>query len=316
MRQGPRGARGEGRHEVRGGARPAERDHVMPVVLTIQSQVVAGHVGAGAAVPALAADDIACWVLPTVILSGHAATPGVQGRRLPGEEIAALERGLEASGALARADALLFGYLGSEPAAEAVAALAARLRALRPDAPVLCDPVLGDEGPGLYLPEGVGRVYRDRLLGLADIATPNRFELGWLTGRTVETSAETLAAAEALRALGPRVVHVTSAPAPEGGLGVLTASDEGAWLSAAPRLPAHLHGAGDFVAARLLGETLKGRAPQEAAARAVAAAHALACEAVRLGREDLPVAEARALWTSAPPVEAVALERGRGGPSE
>jgi pyridoxine kinase len=269
-------------------------------VLAVTSQVVAGHVGAGAAAPALAADGIACWTLPTVVLSGHAATPGVQGRRLPGEEIAALARGLEAAGALARADALLMGYLGAESAAEAAADLAERFRALRPEAPALVDPVLGDEGPGLYLPEAVGRIYRERLLPLADIAAPNRFELGWLTDRSVDTAREILAAAEALRALGPRVVHVTSVPAPDGRIGVLTATESGAWLSAAPRLPVRLNGAGDFAAARLLAGNLEGLAPQEAAAQTVGAAQALAEAAAAAGRDDLPVVEAGAIWRAAP----------------
>jgi pyridoxine kinase len=270
-------------------------------VLSIQSLVVAGHVGAGAAVPALAAEDVEVWPLPTAILSGHAATPGVQGRRLPGEEIAALGRGLAASGALDRADAALTGYLGSREAAEAAADIVAELRRRRPDAAVLCDPVLGDDGPGLYLPEAVGRVYRARLLGLADIAAPNRFELAWLSGRPAGALAEIRAAAEALREAGPRVVHVTSAPAGEGRVGVLTVCEAGAWLSAAPRRPLHLNGAGDFVAARLLAGALDGLSPQESAARAVAEAHALAGAAERAGRDDLPVAEARALWLGAAP---------------
>lgn len=275
-------------------------------VLSIQSHVVAGQIGAGAALPALAADDIEVWALPTVILSNHAAAPGVQGRRLPGEEVAALARGLRESGELGRCSAALTGYLGSAPAAEAAADLVAELRAARPEAAVLCDPVLGDEGPGLYLPEGVGRVYRDRLLGMADMACPNRFELGWLTERPVGSLEEVRAAAAALREMGPEAVFVTSVPAEGDRVGILTETAAGAWLSAAPRARAHLHGAGDFVAARLLAGRLAGLAPEQAAARAVGAAGALAAEAVRLGRDDLPVAAGRARWLGAP---AAAAER-------
>ncbi len=46
---------------------------------------------------------------------------------------------------------------------------------------VLCDPVIGDHG-GLYVPEAVATAIRDRLMPLATLATPNRFELAWLTG--------------------------------------------------------------------------------------------------------------------------------------
>lgn len=276
------------------------------ICLSVQSLVVAGHVGHGASAFALAAEGVEVWPLPTVVLSGHAATPGVQGRRLPGAEVAALARGVAASGALGRCDGVLTGYLGTAETAEAVADLVAEAKRARPGAVILCDPVLGDDGPGLYLPEAVGEVYRARLLGLADIAAPNVFELGWLTGRPVGTRDEILAAAASLRAMGPGVVHVTSA-GDEDRVGILTATAEGAWFAEAPRLPLHLHGAGDFVAALLMAGALAGRPPQEAAARAVGAAHALAAEALRTGREDLPVIAARALWAEAPPVPSVRI---------
>ena len=137
-----------------------------PTCLSIQSAVVAGHVGHGASSFALGAEGVEVWPLPTVILSGHARTPGVKGRRAAGAEIAALGEGLAAGGALSRCDGLLTGYLGTVEAAEAVADLAVALRAARPGALFLCDPVLGDEGPGLYLPAEIGAVYRDRLLPL------------------------------------------------------------------------------------------------------------------------------------------------------
>ena len=278
-----------------------------PTCLSIQSAVVAGHVGHGASSFALGASGVEVWPLPTVTLSGHARTPGVKGRRATGAEIAALGEGLAAGGALARCDGLLTGYLGTAEAAEAVADIARALRAARPGAIVLCDPVLGDEGPGPYLPAEIGTVYRDRLLPLADIAVPNRFELGWLTGLPCGDLAETRAAAEALRAMGPEAVHVTSVPAEDGGLGLLTVTGGGAWLATAPRADLHVNGAGDFVAALLMAGALTGRPAQEAAARAVGAAHVLAVEALRTGRDDLPVIAAQAAWRDAAPARSVPL---------
>lgn len=46
--------------------------------------------------------------------------------------------------------------------------------------PVL-DPVLGDNGR-MYVSESISSVMRDRLLPLADMITPNQFELGYVTG--------------------------------------------------------------------------------------------------------------------------------------
>ena len=61
---------------------------------------------------------------------------------------------------------------------------------------------------------------RDKLVPLADILTPNRFELGWLDGRSVGTLADVQAAASELkRATGCEVVLVTSPPMPGGDTG-------------------------------------------------------------------------------------------------
>ncbi|SFJ19261.1 pyridoxal kinase [Albimonas pacifica] len=275
-------------------------------MLSIQSLVAAGHVGHGASAFALAAEGIETVVAPTVVLSGHAATPGVQGRRLPGEEIAALGRGLAAAGVLADCAGILTGYLGAGETAEAVAGLVEAAKAARPGALYLCDPVLGDDGPGLYLPAEVGEIYRTRLLPLADVAMPNRFELGWLTGRPVATIEEICTAAAALRAAGPRAVIVTSAPVGDG-VGLLSETAEGAWLATTPRVARALNGAGDFVAAVTMAGLMKGLDVPQAAARAAGAAWAAAQAAERLGRHDMPVVLAQAEWRAAGPAQSTRL---------
>ncbi|MHA3977206.1 PfkB family carbohydrate kinase [Halovulum sp. GXIMD14794] len=265
----------------------------MPICLSVQSHVVAGHVGGGAVTPVLALSGIEVWPLPTVVLSGHAAVPGVRGRKLPGDEVGALAEGLSASGALAQADALLSGYLAGESTASAIECLARG----RPAGTVyLCDPVLGDAGR-LYLPERLIAVYRDRLLPLADYACPNVHELGWLTGMPVETPEECAAAA---RSLGLRGVFVTSVEA-DSRIGILACDGADAQLALSARVPGAYHGAGDVTAALLLARLMAGDAPAQAAAVAVGATAALAAEAHRLGRDDLPVISAAALWQAAPP---------------
>ncbi len=276
----------------------------MRAVLSIQSSVVWGAVGAQAASYPLQRLGFDIWALPTTVLSAHAATPGMRGRKLSGAEIAALGEGLAAHGALAAAQAGLLGYLGSTDAARAAFDIAGRLRR---DAPRLIDPVLGDEEPGLYLPEAVGDLYRARGLALADIATPNRFELGWLTGMPTATLEDALAAARALRAQGPELVFVTSAPCDAGATGLLAVDAQGAWLAETPRIAHRATGAGDMCAALLLAHLLAGETASQAAAQAVAALHAVIAEAARLGAAALPVVSAQALWLS--PARPAALRR-------
>lgn len=266
----------------------------MPICLSIQSLVVAGHVGHGASAFALAAEGVEVWPLPTVLLSGHAATPGVQGERFTGGDIAVLTQGLIAGGALSKVDAVLTGYLGNTGVAAEVARLLHKIQQHRPDLPIFVDPVLGDDG-GLYLAPEMIPSYRDDLVPLATVISPNVDELGWLTDLPTKTLPQIIAAAQALRALGPQVVHVTSVPSPRK-LGILTATSAGVWLASSPKTPIKIYGAGDFVAGLLLAEHLKNTAPQNASARATAATGALVTEAMRLGRDTLPVVAARGLW--------------------
>ena len=49
------------------------------------------------------------------------------------------------------------------------------LREKNPDIIYVCDPVMGDNGK-FYVPEELMPIYRDDLLPLANMITPNQFE--------------------------------------------------------------------------------------------------------------------------------------------
>ena len=61
----------------------------------------------------------------------------------------------------------------------------ARVRAHRADAAYFCDPVLGDDPKGLYIAEEAARALAAKLVPLADVIFPNRFELAWLSSQPV-----------------------------------------------------------------------------------------------------------------------------------
>ena len=63
-----------------------------------------------------------------------------------------------------------------------VADAVARVRAAHAGALYCCDPVIGEVGRGVYVRAGIPEAFRDRLVPLADIVTPNPFELELLTG--------------------------------------------------------------------------------------------------------------------------------------
>lgn len=169
-----------------------------PFVISIQSQVVFGHVGNSAALFPMQAAGLEVAAIPTVVFSNTPDYQTLRGRALLPEFFSDLLQGARERGLPERADYILTGYIGSLDVAEMVENFVSEAKAANPRLCYICDPVMGDTGPGLYVPEAIAGVLRDRLLPMADIATPNPFELAWLTGQQIHTLADLQAAREAL----------------------------------------------------------------------------------------------------------------------
>lgn len=259
----------------------------MPII-SIQSSVAYGHVGNSAAIFAMERLGIEAWPVHTVQLSNHTGYPDWGGGALGAGHVREVLAGLERRGGLAEADALLSGYAGTADLIEAIADCVDRMKAANPAALYCCDPVIGNGAKGLFLAEEVAHAVKSRLLGRADIATPNRFELGWLTGRPVETLDQVRAAADALAASGPPRIVVSSIPS-ETGLGVLARDGDAAWLIETPKLNAAANGAGDCMTAMLLARLVRGAPFKTAAAQAVSSIFGLLSH----GGDELPLVSAQ-----------------------
>ena len=66
------------------------------------------------------------------------------------------------------------------------------------------------------MPKELVDIYRDEVLPLASVLTPNQFEAEQLTQRPIRSEADAVAACEALHARGPRTVLLTSIDLPTG----------------------------------------------------------------------------------------------------
>ncbi len=265
----------------------------MATVLSVQSWVACGNVGNCAALFPLQRLGVETWSLNTVAFSNHTGYGKWRGGAVPAREIASLFEGIAELGVLGHCDAVLSGYLGEPEAGPVLLDIVARVKQANPRALYCCDPVMGDFGVGWYVGAGVAEFYRDRALAMADIATPNRFELEWLTGSQVGTVAEAREAAEALRRRGPGIVLVTSLAPAADRLAVVAAGPEGAWAVETPRLPIEATGCGDAVAALFLGWLLKGKAVPEALAVTVAAIWGVVEATVRAGGGELALIAAQ-----------------------
>lgn len=223
-------------------------------VISIQSQVVHGHVGNSAAVFPMLAVGMEVAPIPTVLLSNTPNYSTVRGRSLPADLFADLLQGVRERGLPERADFIITGYIGSVEVAELTADFIAEAKAQNPRLTYICDPVMGDTGPGLYVPQAIAAIFRDRLLPMADLATPNLFEVEYLTGQPIASlqalgkAGQGLRLAEAARLIATGCVLEDTAP---GFLETVILSADGLSRHAAPQLPVATSGTGDLFAGLL-----------------------------------------------------------------
>lgn len=263
---------------------PSEAEADRPAILVITSQVVRGGIGGRGVLFALERLGFPVWFLPTVLLPwqpGH----GRGTRIVPTpEEFRGIAADLAGSDKLPEIGGIISGYLGNGEQADAVADLVKAVKKVSPEAPYLCDPVIGDFG-GLYVPEETARSIRDKLLPLADISTPNRYELGWMTGREIETELQALSAA---RRLGPERVIVTSAPAMRrNSISNLLVGPRGAIAAEHAAVENPPHGTGDLLSALFLARRLEGLDDETALVRAAGSTFEMVARSVRKGANEL-----------------------------
>lgn len=266
----------------------------MPTVLSVQSRVAYGHAGNAASIFPLQRLGVEAWALDTVAFSNHTGHGRWRGAAVPAAAIADLFDGIAALGVLPQIDAVLSGYLGDVATGPVLLDIVAQVRAANPDALFCCDPVIGDVDTGSYVTDGIAEFFRDEALALANIATPNRFELEYLTGAPVATLAAAAAAAAALRARGPDIVLLTSLDAEPEHITMLASGPDGVWAVETPRLPVMFNGCGDVTAALFLAHLLHGQALPEALTLTAAGIFAVIEATTRLGRYELALVTAQA----------------------
>ncbi|EYB68090.1 pyridoxamine kinase [Deinococcus phoenicis] len=271
-------------------------------ILSIQSWVSYGHVGNAAAVFPLQRLGFEVWPINTVQFSNHTGYGAWTGMVFPPELVADLLSGIEARGVLPECAAVLSGYMGSEGTVSAVVEAVRRVRAANAGALYCCDPVMGDVGRGVFVRPELPDLIRAQAVPEADIVTPNQFELELLTGHSVRTLPDALAAARTLRATlrgdGPRIVVVTSLvreDAPAGMIETLAVTEDGAWLCRTPLLPLDppRNGTGDAIAALFLGHFLQTRDAGKALSLSMSALYALLDLTHRLDTREIQLVAAQ-----------------------
>ncbi len=263
-------------------------------ILSIQSWVAYGHVGNASAMFPMQRLGHEVWAVNTVQFSNHTGYGAWKGQVFSGEAIRDVVDGIAERGVLGTCDGVLSGYMGDASIGEAVLDAAARVKAANPNALYCCDPVIGDVGRGVFVRPGIPEFMKARTVPAADIITPNHFELELLAGMEAKDEASLARALDAVHALGPKVVLVTSLhieDTPKDALDLLVSDSTGRYRVRTPLLPVSINGAGDAIAALFFVHYLETKSAAEALARAASSVYGLLKRTSEAGsREILSIA--------------------------
>ena len=221
-------------------------------ILSIQSAVAYGHVGNSAAVFPLQRIGVEVLPVMTVNFSNHTGYGAWRGSLISPEEVHDVILGIEERGILSQIDVVLSGYQGGTGIGGVIVDAVNRVKQANPSAIYACDPVMGNAKSGCFVAPEIPELLRDRVVPVADIITPNQFELGYLTGTEPLSLESTLESVDLARAMGPSTVLVTSVERPDrdaGTVEMLAVDDAGAWIVRTPHLPFKANGSGDVTAA-------------------------------------------------------------------
>lgn len=235
-----------------------------PRVLSIQSHVVHGYVGNKCAVFTLQLLGFDVDPVNSVQFSNHTGYPTIKGNVLSGKELLELVDGLQQNDLLQYTH-LLTGYIGSVSFLETVASTVELLKGKNPDLVYVCDPVMGDDNR-LYVTKELVPAYKDQIMSLANVLTPNQFEAELLTGIKIDSKKSALQACQALHDQGVATVVITSIRLSDlQGELLLIASTQisqqpgcsSSIQATIPLLDAYFTGTGDLMAALLLANLYK-----------------------------------------------------------
>lgn len=264
-------------------------------ILSIQSAVAYGHVGNSAAVFPLQRIGVDVVPVYTVNFSNHTGYGAWRGPMIDPNDVRDVIAGIADRGVFPTIDAVLSGYQGGVGIADVIIDAVRDVKAANPAALYSCDPVMGNAKSGCFVDPAIPDLLRDRVVPVADIITPNQFELGYLTGTEPRTLDETLASVDRAVEMGPKTVLVTSVERPDredGTIEMLAVDEKGAWLVTTPYLPFKANGSGDVTAALFTAHYLESRDAGEALAKTVSSVFDLLQLTLDSGERELQLVEA------------------------
>jgi len=179
-------------------------------VLSIQSHVVSGYVGNKSATFPLQVLGFEVDAINSVQFSNHTGyKAGVRGQVLDDGQLQTLIDGLDAN-EINKYSHIINGYIGSKTFLVKLSEVVKHLKTVNPNLTYICDPVMGDTGPGMYVPEDLLPVYQKEIVPIADVCLPNQFEAELLTGVKIQNEEDALNVMDILHGWGVGTVILSS----------------------------------------------------------------------------------------------------------
>uniref|UniRef100_A0A674N423 Pyridoxal kinase n=1 Tax=Takifugu rubripes TaxID=31033 RepID=A0A674N423_TAKRU len=174
-------------------------------VLSIQSHVVRGYVGNKSASFPLQVLGFEVDSINSVQFSNHTGYSHWKGQVLTADELHVLYEGIRLNN-VHQYDYVLTGYTRDTSFLEMVVDIVQELKRDNPNLVRLVVPQ--------YVPQNLYPVYKNKVVPVADIITPNQFEAELLTGKTISTEKDAVEVMDLLHAMGPDTVVITSSDLP------------------------------------------------------------------------------------------------------
>lgn len=232
------------------------------MIFSIQSNVMHGYVGNRASLPFYHASGLETCQLDTVRLAAHPGYGATARDVITAQTMTSLFDDYLSLADTKAITACHTGYFGTAEQVVATAEFINSLQSRHPDMLVLVDPVFGDKGRS-YVPGDVIKAIIEQLLPLADILTPNQFELHYLTGQPLNTLADAKSALHHI-ILKPHQIAIATGIESETHIHDICLQDEEIYEISAPLLDSGVSGAGDAFASLFLSQIIKGQTTKTA----------------------------------------------------
>lgn len=256
----------------------------MKTVLVISSFVAASHVGANVSAFCLRRLGYNVIVLPTTLMGRHPGWGDPGGSAV--DQAALREMWAAIKDQAIHIDAVLSGYMGAQDHIPLTASIINHVKIENPEAIILVDPVMGDNGR-LYVPETRADAIKNTLAPLADILTPNIWELSYLTGLMDVTAS--------VQKLETDVLVTSLLRKTEIGAALFGKTSGQVYHPQFEKVP---HGGGDALASLFLAHLLSGKDKIAAMRLAVSGVFAMMEMASTHNLSELPIVDTQDEWAA------------------